>query len=193
MKTLVSKSYKILFAFGIAIISFSLVNWYNILSLIASKEYLDHTKYAYNSLDSFNIVIFVFLFCFISSIFTYILIANNEQGRLLKLNFYLTIFNIIWNIILIPKFSFIWSSIATLLSQVIMLINTYIASRHIFKFNFMPWYTLMILFLGISAWVFNYYVWLFFHFWVFVNLIVSAIIFWIIYIPGSYFVFKRSY
>lgn len=192
MKSLVSKSYKLLFAFWIAIIWFSLVNGYNILSLVASKDYLDHTKYLYNSLDSFNIVVFVFLFCFISSIFTYILIANNEQGRLLKLNFYLTIFNIVWNLILIPHYSFIWSSIATLLSEIVMLTNTYIASRHIFKFSFMPIYTLKILSLWILASGLNYYLWSFFHFWVFISLLISVFIFGIIYFPGSYLAFKKA-
>gem|GEM_PF-6808939 len=33
----------------------------------------------YTSLDAYNVTVFVFLFCFISSIFTYLLIANNDQ------------------------------------------------------------------------------------------------------------------
>lgn len=192
MKMLVSKSYKLLFAFWIAIIGFSLVNWRNILSLIASKEYLDHSKYLYNSLDSFNVVIFIFLFYFISSIFTYILIASGEQGRLLKINFYLTLINVILNITLIPHFSFVWSSVATLISQIVLVASTYIISRHIFKFNFMPKYTFSILSLWCLASLVNYLIISHFSLWVALNLILSFVIFAVIYIPGFYLSYKKN-
>lgn len=139
LDSLIEKSYKLLLLFWIWIVFFSQVNWYEILRLVATPDYL---SWSANSLTSYRITSFVFLFCFISSIFTYLLIANNEQKRLLKLNFYLTIFNIVLNIALIPKFSFIWSSVATLLSEIVMLSNTYIASRHIRKFDFMPKFTI---------------------------------------------------
>lgn len=158
MAWLVSKSYKLLLTFGIAIIGISLVNWYEILRLVATPEYLDHSIYKYNSLDSFRITVFVFLFCFISSIFTYILIANNEQSRLLKLNIYLTIINIVLNLILIPKYSFIGSSVATLISEIVMLTNTYIASRHIYKFDFKPFFTIFILLLASIWWIITFFV-----------------------------------
>ncbi|MDD2487029.1 MAG: oligosaccharide flippase family protein [Candidatus Gracilibacteria bacterium] len=192
MYSLVSRSYKLLFAFGIAIVGFSLANGFGILSLVANKEYLDHTKYIYNSLDSFNIVVFVFLFCFISSIFTYILIANNEQGRLLKVNFYLTILNIILNVALIPKFSFIGSSIATLISQIVMLVYIYIVSRHIFRFNFMPSYTIKIIFLGVIASFSNMLLHNLLHFSSTMSLIVSFGIFAIIFFPGAYLAYVKT-
>ena len=192
MKMLVSKSYKLLFAFWIAIIWFSLVNWKEILSLIANKEYLDHSKYIYNSLDSYNVVIFIFLFYFISSIFTYILIASGEQGRLLKINFYLTLINIILNIALIPYFSFVWSSVATLISQIILVASTYFISRHIFKFNFLPKYTFSILVFWWLASLVNYFIISNFSFWVALSLILSFIIFWFIYIPGFYLSYKKN-
>ncbi|EKD66024.1 MAG: polysaccharide biosynthesis protein [uncultured bacterium (gcode 4)] len=191
MKMLVSKSYKLLLAFWIAIIGFSLVNWREILSLIASREYLDHSKYLYNSLDSYNVVIFIFLFYFISSIFTYILIASWEQGRLLKINFYLTILNIVLNIILIPRFSFVGSSVATLISQVFLVASTYFVSRHIFRFNFMPGYTFKILFLWVLASLVNFLIISHFSLWVFLSLIISFVIFWAIYFPGFYLSYKK--
>ncbi|MCK9272230.1 oligosaccharide flippase family protein [Candidatus Gracilibacteria bacterium] len=192
MKMLVSKSYKLLFAFGIAIIGFSLVNGKEILSLIANKEYLDHSKYIYNSLDSYNVVIFIFLFYFISSIFTYILIASGEQGRLLKINFYLTLINIILNIALIPYFSFVGSSVATLISQIILVASTYFISRHIFKFNFLPKYTFSILVFGGLASLVNYFIISNFSFGVALSLILSFIIFGFIYIPGFYLSYKKN-
>ncbi|MBP8016834.1 oligosaccharide flippase family protein, partial [Candidatus Gracilibacteria bacterium] len=158
MNGYVKKSYKLLFAFGVAIVGFSLVNGYDILALVVSKDYLDHTKYIFNSLDAYKITVFIFLFYFISSIFTYLLIAAGEQGRLLKINFYITIVNIIGNIILIPRLSFIGSSISTLISQIILLVYTYIASRHVFRFNFIPSFTIGTLLIGGIAAIGNFIV-----------------------------------
>lgn len=190
---LVRKAYKLLFAFGIWIVGFSLINWYELLSLVASKDYLDSTKHIYTSLDSYRITVFVFLFCFISSIFTYLLIANNDQWKLLKLNFYLTLINIILNIILIPYLSFYGSSIATLISEIVMLTNTYYASRHIFKFNFMPKYSAYIILIWLSASLLNYYSRTFFNFWNTLTLIISFTVFCTIFIPGFYYWFKKLY
>lgn len=191
MKILVSKSYKLLFAFGIWIIAFSLINWYELLSLIASPDYLDHSKHIYSSLDAYKVTVFVFLFCFISSIFTYILIANNDQAKLLKLNFYLTLINIILNIILIPYLSFYGSAIATLISEIVMLTNTYYVSRHIFKFNFMPKYTLYIIAIWIVSAFINMQLKWYYNVWNLINLSLSLIIFSIIFVPWFYYWFKK--
>lgn len=136
LKFLIQKSYRLLFIFWVWIVAYSMVWGYEILRLVATPDYLDHTKYIYNSLDAYRVTVFIFLFYFISSIFTYLLIANNEQGRLLKINFYITILNIVGNFILIPKFSFVGSAISTLISQIVLLWFTYNASKHICKFDF---------------------------------------------------------
>lgn len=155
---LVKKSYKILWIFGVAIVSFSLINWYEILRLVATPDYLDHFKYTYNSLDAYRITVFIFLFYFISSIFTYLLIAWNEQGRLLKINLTITILNIVLNFALIPYFSFVWSAFSTLISQIILLFFTYKISTHIYKFNFLPSFSLFVLFFWILSWVITFLV-----------------------------------
>lgn len=149
---LIQKSYRLLFIFWVGIVGFSIVNWYEILRLVAAPDYLDKT-HIYNSLHAYRITVFIFLFYFISSIFTYILIANNEQWRLLKINTYITILNIVWNIILIPYLSFVWSAISTLISQFILLILTYRTSRHIYKFDFAPRFSSAVLLFS-AIWAF---------------------------------------
>lgn len=103
----VAKAYKILLIFGVGIASFLFVNDANVISFIASKEYIEHAKYAYNSLDAMKVVVFIFLFYFISSLFTYLLIAHDEQKKLLRINLIITITNLIGNIALIPFYSFV--------------------------------------------------------------------------------------
>ena len=134
----VIKAYKVLLVFGVGIASFLFINDANIISIIATKEYIEHAKYTYTSLDAMQIVVFIFLFYFLSSLFTYILIAHDEQKKLLKINLIITIANLIGNIALIPFFSFVGSAWVTLVCQILLLIQTYWATRHLVPFNFLP-------------------------------------------------------
>ncbi len=79
----------------------------NVLSFIATPEYIEQTKYLYTSLDAMKIVVFIFLFYFLSSLFTYLLIAHDEQKKLLKINLIITVANLVGNIALIPFYSFV--------------------------------------------------------------------------------------
>jgi O-antigen/teichoic acid export membrane protein len=62
-------------------------------------------------------------------------VASENQSRLLKINIVVTIFNIIWNILLIPKYSFIWAWITTLLSQMLLTFLWYYYTRKLIKFH----------------------------------------------------------
>jgi O-antigen/teichoic acid export membrane protein len=134
----VAKVYKILLIFGVGIASFLLVNDANVISFIATREYIEHTKYLYTSLDAMQIVVFIFLFYFLSSLFTYLLIAHDEQKKLLKINFIITIANLVGNLALIPFYSFVGSAWVTLVCQILLLVQTYRATRHLVYFNFLP-------------------------------------------------------
>lgn len=192
---LLEKSYRILFIFWVWIVAYSMVWWYEVLRLVATPDYLDHTKYLYNSLDAYRVTVFIFLFYFISSIFTYLLIANNEQSKLLRINFFITILNVVGNFILIPQYSFIWSAVSTLISQIVLLFFTYRASRHIYRFNFAPFFSITvwifaILWSIISFIVRNYLYSLWFNF--ITVLIISVSIFALIYFSWIVLIFYRS-
>ena len=103
---------------------------------MANAEYVDASKHTYTSLDAFHVVIFVFLLYFLSSLFTYLLIAAGEQGKLLKINAYLTVVNAVGNIALIPYFSFFGSACMTLVCQILLLFWTERDSRHLGAFRF---------------------------------------------------------
>lgn len=134
----VAKAYKILLIFGVGIASFLFMNDANVISFIATREYIEHTKYLYTSLDAMQIVVFIFLFYFLSSLFTYLLIAHDEQKKLLKINFIITIANLVGNLALIPFYSFVGSAWVTLICQILLLVQTYRATRHLVYFNFLP-------------------------------------------------------
>lgn len=72
-----------------------------------------------------RIVIWIFLFYFVSSLSIYIMIARSEQSRMMWINGTIAIMNIIGNILLIPYFSFVGSAWVTLLTQALLMIITW--------------------------------------------------------------------
>lgn len=114
-------SLKILFSFGLLI--FTMWNLFStdIISIIATQQYINPVWHIYNSVQALNISLGVLLFHFISLTFIYILIASEKQGILLWVNLFVTCVNIIWNVLLIPHYSFIWAAIITLISQIVLM------------------------------------------------------------------------
>lgn len=160
------------------------MNASNVISFIAAKEYIEHTKYLYTSLDAMQIVVFIFLFYFLSSLFTYLLIAHDEQKKLLRINFIITVANLVGNAVLIPYYSFIGSAWVTLVCQVLLLVQTYRSTRHLVHFNFLPGFTLSTLLFATIAGIANWYLLSILHTGVFLSLLICTTIFSIIYLGG---------
>jgi O-antigen/teichoic acid export membrane protein len=114
-------SLKILFSFGLLIFTMWNIFSTDIISIIATEQYINPVWHIYNSVQALNISLWVLLFHFISLAFIYILIASEKQGILLWVNLFVTCINIVWNIILIPHYSFIWAAIITLISQIVLM------------------------------------------------------------------------
>jgi hypothetical protein len=57
--------------------------------------YLDNQIHLYTSSDAFLIVLWVLLFFYISLIFNYIFIASKHEKKLVYINLFITIFNIV--------------------------------------------------------------------------------------------------
>ncbi len=180
----VAKAYKILLIFGVGIASFLFMNDANVISFIATREYIEHAKYLYTSLDAMQIVVFIFLFYFLSSLFTYLLIAHDEQKKLLKINFIITIANLVGNLALIPFYSFVGSAWVTLVCQILLLVQTYRATRHLVHFNFLPSFSFGVLFFAVIASGVNYYLLQILHMGNFITLIICTGVFSVIYLGG---------
>ncbi|PID87480.1 hypothetical protein CSB07_00725 [Candidatus Gracilibacteria bacterium] len=132
IKKVFSISFKILFAFGTLVFLLGSLFRNHVIKIIANESYLS-PNHIYNSSEAFLIVLLVVLFYFISLLFIYIFIASKNQSKLLKINIFITIFNIIGNIILIPKYSFIGAGIITVLSQIILMVLGYYYSKDIIR------------------------------------------------------------
>ncbi len=117
-------SLKILLSFALLIFALGNLFWTEVISIIATPEYLHPIWSLYSSLDAFRIVLWVLVFYFLSLSFIYMLIASERQWILLWVNIIVTAINIIWNIILIPYFSFYGAAMVTLWSQILLMIIT---------------------------------------------------------------------
>lgn len=178
-------SYRFLLAFWMLILFLWILFRENIIEIIANKDYLIWDSF-YNSANAMIIVLFVVVFYFISLLFIYIFIASNNQKIILKINIFITLFNIIWNIVLIPKLSFIWAWIITLLSQIILLICSFIYSRKIIKFSIPKIYTIKIIFISIFCYLIWFYLIKNHEIWLFLDL---TIYWWLLFIIYSFLVF----
>ena len=127
-------SFKVLTMFSLMVFVLWILFRKYVILIIANKQYLDAIPY--NSADAFLIVFAVILFYFISLVFIYLFVASENQSKLLKINIFVTIFNFIWNIILIPNYSFMWAWFVTLLSQILLLVLWYFWTKSLVKFQF---------------------------------------------------------
>jgi len=150
-------SLKVLGSFWILV----LISWSlfaeEIIRIIANNEYITPINSIYSSLDAFFIVLWVLVFHFLSLVFIYLFIASKRQGILLYINGWITLFNIIWNIILIPYFSFIWAAIVTLISQILLMwVSYYVIKKdvHISVSAFMPLIISIIIWFFTFAWTY---------------------------------------
>jgi O-antigen/teichoic acid export membrane protein len=120
-------AFKLLFTGGIVASGFLALSAPWVITLISTPEFVSTTVMGYGSVDALRIVGWIFLVYFVSSLYTYILIAHGKQKIMMYINAGIAILNIIGNIIFIPMYSFIGSAWVTLITQILLLILTYIA------------------------------------------------------------------
>ena len=181
-------SFKILFSFWIIVLTLWTLFRNNVIEIIGNSNYLSPTNHIYSSSDAFLIVLAVLLFNAISLLFIYIYIAAKKQSILLKINIFITLFNVIWNIILIPKYSFVWAWIITLVSQALLFIISYYYSRKIIKFSFPRKFIFKIIFLSVIIFFIVNYLLQNYSMWLYLDILFYGFSFTWIY---SYLVFRE--
>ncbi len=120
-------AFRLLFAGGITASMILVLGAPWIIQLISTPEFVSEMVMGYSSIDAMRIVGWIFLVYFVSSLYTYILIARGQQKVMMYINAGIAILNIIGNIIFIPLYSFVGSAWVTLVTQILLLILTYIA------------------------------------------------------------------
>ena len=105
-----------------------------LMSLVMNEAFLTGNVVGYYGSDlAFQLLLFPTLFAFVTHLFSYSLIAAGQQAKLLKINAVGVIFNIVLNLIFIPKYGFIAAGITTVFSEMIVLTLTYLNFRKTFQ------------------------------------------------------------
>lgn len=125
IESLTWKWFELLFGFGLAIALFGYSYAPEIINIISTTEFISTTVLGYNAIDAMRIVIWIFLFYFVSSLSTYIMIARWEQSRMMWINGSIAVLNIIGNLIVISHYSFIGSAWITLGTQILLMSITW--------------------------------------------------------------------
>lgn len=188
---IIKMSFNILFSFWL----FLLVTWTifrdYIIEIVANKDYITSPGHIYSSSNVFFIVLLVLVFYFISNLFIYVLISSNNESKLLRINIIVALFNIIWNIIFIPIYSFMWSGIITVLSQVLLFLIWYFETRKITNFSF----PIKFILLNIIFSAFIYILWsnlvLNYSISIYVDILIYGWLIWLIYLIFYFYLYKR--
>ena len=185
-------SFKILFSSAFALYILTQVFASDIISLLAHSEFLNPELHRFSSLDVFWIVFLILVFHFIALLYSYILIASEKQSILLKVQAWVTLVNIIGNILFIPYFSFYWAAIITLVTQFFL----FIVLAIIVGRKYMPntWLILQLLWsIFLGGLLFLVYSFIVSHFWIWVfwNIFVYGLIFFSFYVLCEYLLSKK--
>jgi O-antigen/teichoic acid export membrane protein len=183
LSTLVSKAYKILLFGGVGGAVFMALESRAIITMIASPEFLVPVLGADSSL-LLSIVSSVFGLFFISSLFTYLLIASEHQSRLLRINIIVALINVLGNLLVIPYYGALGSAIVTVGSQALLIVLLVRATRDIVAFGFERIYTAGVILLaglaGMAVWGGEYIGYV--PSQPFVGLLFSGVLFGLVYI-----------
>jgi len=119
--------YSLLVSLPIIVVSIYLAD--KIIFVIYSKDF-------FSSILSFRILIVTLGFYMIDQIFAHSLVACNFQNLNVRALMTATFINIVLNLILIPKYSYLGASVTTLVSMAALtLIHHYFVIKHIYRVN----------------------------------------------------------
>lgn len=135
-KKIIRYAFDFLAAMAVPMVVGGVVLAFPIIFIISSPEYLSRLSEGFYGSDiAFQILIFALLFQFLNVLFAFILIAVNKQSRLLYINGAVVIFNIVTNIIFIPHYGFRGAALTSVISELMILIATWIVAKRYLEFS----------------------------------------------------------
>jgi len=97
-----------------------------LMGFIMNEEFLTGNVVGFYGADlAFQLLITSTLFAFFTTLFSFTLIASGNQAKLLKINLYGVLFNIITNLIFIPAYGFVAAGVTTILSEILIVYLTF--------------------------------------------------------------------
>lgn len=140
IRQLIQYSFDFLYLMAVPIVVGGAVMAYSIINATSAKIYLSTSVGTgfYSSDFLLQIIIFTILFSFLNSLFNFLLVALGKQRNLIFINFGSLTFNIVFNIIGIHTYGVAACALATVLTEVVVLISSsWCVRKHIdFSINF---------------------------------------------------------
>ena len=187
-------SIKLLLSFWILV--FTLGNLFAVetIRIISRPEFINPSWHVYSSVDAVSLVLWVLVFHFVALVFIYTLIAEWKQKLLLIINTCVVLVNIIWNILLIPYYSFIGAAIVTLISQaLLMCVSGFIVCRSIkIPYAYILHYIFSFVYAGFLFYIFSRFL-THITLWDIWKILLVSPIFMMLYIWGEYLIFKKGF
>ncbi|MFH1284754.1 MAG: flippase [Candidatus Peregrinibacteria bacterium] len=135
-KDVIKYSFDFLAAMSIPMVVGGVILAYPIIFVVSTPEFLSRLPEGFYGSDiAFQILIFALLFQFLNVLFAFILIAVNKQSKLLYINGGCVIFNIVTNLIFIPIYGFRGAAVTSVLSELFILIATYLVAKKYLTFS----------------------------------------------------------
>ncbi len=135
-KEVIRQSFNFLAALSIPIVVGGVILAYPIIFIVSTPEFMSRISEGFYGSDiALQILIFALMFQFLNVLFAFILIAVGKQTKLLYINAACVIFNIITNIIFIPKYGFAGAAVTSVLSEAFILMGNYYFAKRYLKFS----------------------------------------------------------
>ncbi len=155
---LIQYSFDFLYIMAAPMVAGGVALGYQIINATNSEAYLSRLSDGFVGSDILlQILIFTLLFSFLNLLFNFILMAVGKQKLLIYINLISLAFNVVANVIFIPKFGLVAASIITVLTELVVLICTFVCAKKyvVFNINFMRAAKISVisLLLGLMLWV----------------------------------------
>lgn len=132
-KETVQHAFDFLMVLAMPIVVGAQVLAYPLIFVISSPEFLSRLDEGFYGSDiALKILVFAMLFSFISSAFTFTLIAIGNQSKLLYISAVGAVFNIVANFLVIPTWGFRGAAFTSVLSEIIVVTLAYLMLRRHF-------------------------------------------------------------
>jgi len=157
-KTIIRYSFDFLAAMSAPVVVGAYILAYPIIFIISTPEFLSRLNEGFYGSDiALKIMIFALLFQFINILFGFILIAANQQSKLLYINGACVIMNISLNLILIPRYGFVGACFTYVFSEFFILVAAALTARRYVDFSLNYYKLIKIIFSAAFMGVVVYY------------------------------------
>jgi O-antigen/teichoic acid export membrane protein len=135
-KKIIQYAFDFLVMGSMPLIAGTVVLAYPIVYLTSSAEYLSNLKIgSYGSDVALQILIFALAFSFINSLFGFIVVAANQQNKLLVRNIFGAALTLVLDLIFIPYFGLRAAAFDNVLTELYIAVASYFIARHYVQFS----------------------------------------------------------